>query len=133
VKYGTGYLVTYLNAVHVIMIIIIISLLMSPLLGHRPPYGLHIKRTGHNPPREPSAGWWVLTTGNAAGTNSLTCLTKHGGAGDNKFLVTHPMTGERCLTSAIARHQAPQSRAVHFKSLLNVIRLANTEVPSDMV
>ncbi|RVE43094.1 hypothetical protein evm_012268 [Chilo suppressalis] len=36
---------------------IIISLLMSPLLGH----------------------WWVLTTANAAGTNSLTCLPKHGG------------------------------------------------------
>jgi ABC-type uncharacterized transport system permease subunit len=23
------------------------------------PNGLHIRRTGHNPPRMPSAGWWV--------------------------------------------------------------------------
>jgi hypothetical protein len=63
-------------------------------------YGLHIKRTGHNPPREPSAGWWVLTTANAAGTNGLTCLQKHGGAQDNHFLVTYTMTDQRCLTSA---------------------------------
>jgi hypothetical protein len=41
------------------LLIIIISLLMSPLLGHRPPYGLHIRRTGHHSPRGPSAGWWV--------------------------------------------------------------------------
>jgi hypothetical protein len=25
----------------------------------------------------PNAGWWVLTTANAAGTNGLTCLPKH--------------------------------------------------------
>jgi hypothetical protein len=47
----------------------------------------------------PSADWWVLTTTNAAGTNGL---TKHGGTRNNKFLVTHPMTDQRCLTSAIA-------------------------------
>jgi hypothetical protein len=72
---------------------IIISLLMSQLLGpvpqqpegQCPPYGLHIKRTGHNPPRRPSASWWVLTTVNTAGTNGSTCLPKHGGARDNKF------------------------------------------------
>jgi hypothetical protein len=29
------------------------------------PHGLYIRRTGHNPPRGPSAGWWVLTTANA--------------------------------------------------------------------
>jgi hypothetical protein len=23
------------------------------------PYGLHIRRTGYNPPRGPIAGWWV--------------------------------------------------------------------------
>jgi hypothetical protein len=44
------------------------------------PYGLHKKRTGHNPPRGPSAGWWVLTTAYAAGTYSLMCRPKHGGA-----------------------------------------------------
>jgi hypothetical protein len=32
---------------------------------------------------ESSASWWVLTAANAAAT---------GGAQDNKFLVTHPMT-----------------------------------------
>jgi hypothetical protein len=30
------------------------------------------------------------------GTNGLTCLPKHGGARDNKFFVTHPMTDQRC-------------------------------------
>jgi hypothetical protein len=44
-----------------------------------------IKRTGHNLPREPSAGWCVLTTANAARTNGLTCLPKDGGARDNKY------------------------------------------------
>ncbi|CAH0405207.1 unnamed protein product [Chilo suppressalis] len=50
-----------------------------------------IGRLGHDPPRRPSADWWVLTTTDAAGTNGLTCLQKHGGARDSKFLVTHPM------------------------------------------
>jgi hypothetical protein len=40
------------------------------------PYGLYTRRTGHNPPRGPRAGWWVLTTANAAGINGLTCLPK---------------------------------------------------------
>jgi hypothetical protein len=47
-----------------------------------------IRRTGHNPPRGPSAGWWVLTTANAAGTNGLACFPKHEGARDIKCLVT---------------------------------------------
>ncbi|RVE40272.1 hypothetical protein evm_015078 [Chilo suppressalis] len=51
-----------------------------------------IGRLGHDPPRGPSADWWVPTTANAAGTNGLTYLPKHGGARDSKFLVTHPMT-----------------------------------------
>jgi hypothetical protein len=76
----------------VLAIISIINLLMAPLQGHRHTYGLQIRRTGHNPPHGPSAGWWVLTASNAAGANGLTCLPKHGEAGDKKFLVTHPMT-----------------------------------------
>jgi hypothetical protein len=40
---------------------------------------------------------------NAAGTNGLTCLPEHGGARDNKFLVTYPMTDQDCLASAIVR------------------------------
>jgi hypothetical protein len=70
------------------------------------PYGLHIKRTGHNPPRETDASWCVLTTANAAGTNGLTCLWKHGEARDNKFLFTHSMTDQRCITFSIARRSA---------------------------
>jgi hypothetical protein len=30
---------------------------------------------------------WMLTIANAAGTNGLTCLPKHGGAPDNKVLL----------------------------------------------
>jgi hypothetical protein len=56
---------------------------MSPLLGHRP--SLWISHTGQNPPSGPSADWWALTTANAAGTNGLTCLPKHGRARDNKL------------------------------------------------
>jgi hypothetical protein len=63
---------------------------------------VHMRRTGHIPPRGPSAGWWVLKTANAAGINGLTCLPKHRGARDNTFLVTHPLD-QRCLTSTIAR------------------------------
>ncbi|RVE42229.1 hypothetical protein evm_013129 [Chilo suppressalis] len=75
-----------------------------------------IERLGHDPPRRPSADWRVLTTADAAGTNGLTCLPKHGGARDSKFLITHPMTDhcESCLTSTIVaeranhlRHRAP--------------------------
>ncbi|CAH0403655.1 unnamed protein product [Chilo suppressalis] len=51
-----------------------------------------IGRLGHDPPRGPSADWRVLMTAYAAGTNGLTCLPKHGGTRDSKFLVTHPMT-----------------------------------------
>jgi hypothetical protein len=46
-------------------------------------------RTGHISPRGPSAGWWVLKTTNAAGTNGITCIPKHGEVRDSKFLVTH--------------------------------------------
>ncbi|RVE42892.1 hypothetical protein evm_012447 [Chilo suppressalis] len=56
-----------------------------------------IGRLGHDPPRGPSADWRVLTTADAAGSNGLTCLPKHGGTRDSKFLVTHPMT-DHCET-----------------------------------
>jgi hypothetical protein len=45
-------------------------------------------------------------TANAVGTNGLACLPKQGGVRDIKFLVTHPMTDQCCLTSAIARRSA---------------------------
>jgi hypothetical protein len=46
-------------ALHII-IIIIISLLMSPQ-GTGVPYGLTTRRTGHNPPHGPSAGWRCIS------------------------------------------------------------------------
>jgi hypothetical protein len=61
------------------------------------PYGSHIRRTCYNPPRGPSADWWVLTTANAARTNGLTCLPEHGGVRENKFLVPQPLIDQRCL------------------------------------
>ncbi|RVE49200.1 hypothetical protein evm_006092 [Chilo suppressalis] len=69
-----------------------------------------IGRLGHDLPRGPSADWWVLTTADATGTNGLTCLPKHGGARDSKFLVTHPMTNhcESCLSLTIAAEHANQ-------------------------
>jgi hypothetical protein len=71
-------------------IIIIISLLISPVLGTGLPYGLFIMGTGHNPPRGPGADyWWLLKTVNAAGTYGLTCLPKHGGARNNKLNVKY--------------------------------------------
>jgi hypothetical protein len=89
----------YLNS---LVDLIIISQLMFKLLGHRPSLWITHKE---NVPG-PSADWWMQTTANAAGTNGLTCLPKHEGIRDNKFLVTHPMTDQRCLTSAIAHWSA---------------------------
>jgi hypothetical protein len=62
---------------------------LYPLLGTGLPYGLHIRKMGHNPPREPIVDWRVPTTVNAAGTNGLTCLRKQ---------VTNLMTDQSCLT-----------------------------------
>jgi hypothetical protein len=53
-------------------------LILEILLGTEFIYGSHIRRMGHNTPHGPSAGWWVLTTANAAGINGLTYLPKHG-------------------------------------------------------
>ncbi|RVE41757.1 hypothetical protein evm_013594 [Chilo suppressalis] len=77
-----------------------------------------IGRLGHDPPRGPSADWRVLTTADAAGTNGLTCLPKHGGTRDRRFLVTHPMTVqcESCLTSTIAAKRANHHSKVEVTS-----------------
>jgi hypothetical protein len=76
---------------------------------------LRTRRTGHYPPLGPSVDWWVLTTINTAETKGLTCLPKHGGARDSKFLVTHPMTDQCCLASAIVcrAHWLRSYRAPH--------------------
>jgi hypothetical protein len=64
----------------------LVALFLGPnCWGTGLPYGLHIRRTGHNPPIGPSAGWWVVKTANTAGTNGLTCLPKYGGVRDNIF------------------------------------------------
>ncbi|RVE46045.1 hypothetical protein evm_009325 [Chilo suppressalis] len=80
-----------------------------------------IGRLGHDPPRGPSADWRVLTTADAAGTNGLTCLPKHGGVRDSEFSVTHPMTDhcESCLTSALAAERAKHLR--HRAPILGII------------
>jgi hypothetical protein len=74
----------------------------------------------------------VLTTANAAGTNGLTCLPKHGGNRDNKFLVTHPITHQRCLTSAIARRGAltvgPTPSAIQHRIILKKRLIQQTRV-----
>jgi hypothetical protein len=62
-------------------------------------------------------------------TNGLTCLPKHGGAQDNKFLVTHPMTDQRCLTSAIARRSALTAQP-SSSSKNHTICLSNVDGPS---
>jgi hypothetical protein len=85
-----------------IIIIIIISLLISPLLGHRPSLWI----TGHNSLRGSSTDWWVLTTANASETNGLTCLLKLGGVREYNFLISHPMIDQYWLSSAIARRSA---------------------------
>ncbi|RVE42171.1 hypothetical protein evm_013179 [Chilo suppressalis] len=83
-----------------------------------------IGRFGHDPPRGLNAYLRVLTTADAAGTNGLTSLLKHGGTRDRRFLAIHPMTDhcESCLTSTIAaeranhpRHRAPLVRNISSK------------------
>ncbi|CAG9792151.1 unnamed protein product [Diatraea saccharalis] len=83
---------------------------------------------GHDPPRWPNADWRVLTTANAAGTNGLTCLPKHGVVRDNNFLVTHPVTDpcERCLTTTIAGHGAyPQRHRVFITPTIKCAPLSS--------
>ncbi|RVE40569.1 hypothetical protein evm_014780, partial [Chilo suppressalis] len=61
-----------------------------------------IGRLDHAPPRGPSADWRVLTTADAAGTNGLTCLPKHGGTRDRRFLDLSQLVMERtCVMSSI--------------------------------
>ncbi|RVE53010.1 hypothetical protein evm_002308 [Chilo suppressalis] len=69
-------------------------------------------RLGHDSPRGSNVDWRVLTTADAAGTDGLTCLPKHGETRDRRFLVTHPMTDhcESCLTSTIADERANHPR-----------------------
>jgi hypothetical protein len=65
--------------------------------------------TLEEPTTRARADWWVLTTANATETNGLPCLPGHGKARENKFMVTHPMTDQLCLASAIALTAGPWS------------------------
>jgi hypothetical protein len=62
------------HSCEILRAIIIISLLMSVLLGHRLSLWITYKDNAHTHwarPRGPSVDWWVLTTANAAGTNAI--------------------------------------------------------------
>jgi hypothetical protein len=96
------------------------------------PYGLHIRRTVHNPPRGLSAGWCVLTTANVAGTNGLTCLTKHDRGRDNKFLVTHPKTDQRWSSGRRAPLIKFFIHARWFRVLLTFKNVLFTYIKSSM-
>jgi hypothetical protein len=110
---GTQWASLFINRWYTTVIIIIISLLMSPLLWHRPSLWITHKENGNNPPRRPSADWWELTTAKTADTNGLTCLPKHGEARDINFLVTHPKTNKCCLASVIVTAGPSSSFAYH--------------------
>jgi hypothetical protein len=86
---------------------------------------LPTRSTGHNPPRGPSADWWVLTTTNAVGTNGLKCTPKHGGAPDSKFWVTHTMTDQCCLAYAIVcrAHRLQGHRVFESVIFFNKLRV----------
>jgi hypothetical protein len=84
---------------------------MSPLLEHRPSLWITHKENEPRPTNQP--------------TNGFTCLPKHEGARDNKFLITHPMTDQRCLTSAIIRHRAPHLDRKYSLSIVISICYSN--------
>jgi hypothetical protein len=70
----TTFIADFINRLflkYLISFIIIISLLM-PTAGAQAFLMDYTRKTGYNSPRGPSAGWWVLTTANTAGTNGLT-------------------------------------------------------------
>jgi hypothetical protein len=67
---------------------------------------------------------WVLTTANAAGTNSSTCLSKHGGARDNIGHTSDDCTLRMLLsfhdgTLSALGHRAPPSQVAYRHYLGN--------------
>ncbi|RVE42668.1 hypothetical protein evm_012683 [Chilo suppressalis] len=63
-------------------------------------------RLGHDPPRGPSVDWWVLTAADAAGTNDLTCLPKHGGARDGRGYIHGALSySPKALMDDVAKMQ----------------------------
>ncbi|RVE43368.1 hypothetical protein evm_011985 [Chilo suppressalis] len=79
-----------------------------------------IGRLGHDPPRGPSADWRVLTTADAAGTNGLTCLPKHGGTRDRIF--GHP-SNDRPLRKWLSNSYLNRTIAASPPAVDNRLRL----------
>jgi hypothetical protein len=73
----------------------------------------------------------VLTTANAAETNGLTCLPKHREARYNKFLVTHPMTDQRCLASVIVRRSVLTAGPSNSSCFILLLLLATCWSPGN--
>jgi hypothetical protein len=76
--------------------------------------------------RQPSLGMeWVLTTANAARTNTLTCHPKHGRTRDNILVIT--MTDQRWLISAHAEahwprsYRTPQFIIIHYEGSICLV------------
>jgi hypothetical protein len=63
----------------------------------------------------------VLTTENAAGTNCLTCLPKHGGARDNNFLVAYDANDQRCFTFESVLTAQPSSSYCNVYCIVIII------------
>jgi hypothetical protein len=65
---------------------------------------------------------WLLTTANAAGTKSLTCLAKHGAARDNKFW----SSGDRPLWMLLTFHvRMPSTLTAGLSSSLVLSNIPN--------
>jgi hypothetical protein len=77
------------------------SLLMSPLLGHGLSLWIYPQGERAIPTTRAKCGL-VGDNDCKYSRDGLTCIPKHGRARD-KFLVTHPMTDQCCLASAIER------------------------------
>ncbi|RVE45050.1 hypothetical protein evm_010307 [Chilo suppressalis] len=78
-----------------------------------------IGRLGHDPPRGPSADWWVLTTADAAGTNGLMCLPKHGGARDREV--------ERLLREYRQNQELVRNIGAHYYQIIYPVQLRHHE------
>ncbi|RVE41848.1 hypothetical protein evm_013492 [Chilo suppressalis] len=74
-----------------------------------------IGRLGRDPPRVPSADWWVLTTADAAGTNGLTCLPNT----EELEIATYPtgVRGAKKKSWYNALYPTYKSKADDFKRL----------------
>jgi hypothetical protein len=105
------------------LLIIIFSQLISSLLGHRPSLWITHKEKVPYPTTRAHYGW---VDANATGANSLTWLPKHGEPRDNKFLVTHPMTDQRCST--IARRRALTWLIINFYIMSSFPKEAPTAI-----